>query len=238
MSVSYRVAIMQPYFLPYIGYWQLMSCVDCFVVYDDIQFTKKGWIHRNRYLNGGADHTFTLPLKKDSDYLDIRERTLADSWSDDKKKIRRKIEGAYRKAPNFNEGMGLFDECLNCYEGNLFSFLLNSLCVVKSRLGILSELRVSSELGDTSSLIGQDRVIDICKKVGAGEYVNLTGGRQLYNADAFASQGIRLKFHEVGEVKYEQMGGEFLRNLSILDMFMFIGAEGVKEQLTNFELRT
>ena len=73
-----RIAIMQPYFLPYIGYWQLMHDVDCFVIYDDIKYTKKGWINRNRYLRNGQPEVFSIPLKKDSDHLDIRDRCLSD----------------------------------------------------------------------------------------------------------------------------------------------------------------
>src|SRR5690554_2832006 len=105
MFHDHRIAIMQPYFLPYLGYWQLLNCVDTFVVYDDVEFTKKGWIHRNRYLSNGSDQMFSLPLKKDSDYLDVRDRYLADSWESEKIKLRRKIEGAYKKAPYFSEGM-------------------------------------------------------------------------------------------------------------------------------------
>src|SRR5690554_1369276 len=100
MCDGYRIAIMQPYFLPYLGYWQLMNCVEKFVVYDDVQFTKKGWIHRNRYLNNGKDQVFTLPLKKDSDYLDVVDRSVSDSWEVEKGKLKRKIEGAYKKAPH------------------------------------------------------------------------------------------------------------------------------------------
>ena len=57
------LGIMQPYFLPYIGYWQLLSAVDQFVVYDNIKYTKKGWINRNRFLRDGTDAVFTIPLK-------------------------------------------------------------------------------------------------------------------------------------------------------------------------------
>jgi len=69
MTETVKVAIMQPYFLPYIGYWQLINAVDKFVVYDNIEYTKKGWINRNRFLQNGKDELFTIPLKKDSDYF-------------------------------------------------------------------------------------------------------------------------------------------------------------------------
>lgn len=81
-----KAAIMQPYFFPYLGYFQLMNAVDTFVVYDNIEFTKKGWINRNRILVNGKDAFISIPLKKDSDYLQVNERYLADSWGDEKKK--------------------------------------------------------------------------------------------------------------------------------------------------------
>src|SRR5262245_23898499 len=94
-----RAAIMQPYLLPYIGYFQLISAVDVFVVYDNIQYTKKGWINRNRLLRSGEPALFSLPLKSDSDVLDIRERELATDF--DPGRLMRQFEGAYRRAPQF-----------------------------------------------------------------------------------------------------------------------------------------
>ena len=91
MNSTVRVAIMQPYFLPYIGYWQLMHNVDIFVVYDDIEYTKKGWINRNRFLLNGKPATFTLPLKKDSDFFDVCQRQLSDNFSAEKAKLMRRL---------------------------------------------------------------------------------------------------------------------------------------------------
>lgn len=231
-----RVAIMQPYFLPYLGYWQLMSCVDTFVVYDDIQFTKKGWIHRNRYLNNGSDQMFSLPLKKDSDYLDVVQRQLADTWDEEKPRLMRKIAGAYAKAPGFSEGMAIFEACLNADSRNLFEFVLNSIKVIKHRLDIGAELVVSSAIGNTKAHKGQNRVLEICRSLSATEYVNPIGGLGLYQGAAFEGQGIELKFHRIGDVRYDQPGPEFLPHLSILDMLMFVGVSGVKDELANFEL--
>lgn len=235
MSDARRVAIMQPYFLPYLGYWQLMNCVDTFVVYDDIQFTKKGWIHRNRFLQSGSDQMFSLPLKKDSDYLDVVQRSLADSWPGEQAKLQRKIAAAYHKAPNLAEGIEILQECLHCPSNNLFEFVAHSIRTVKTRLGIGAELLVSSELGNTREHKGQERVLAICAALGATEYVNPIGGLTLYQPEAFAQQGIQLRFHRIGEVRYPQLQSQFLPNLSVLDMLMFVGVSGVKDELTNFE---
>jgi hypothetical protein len=107
-----KIAIMQPYFFPYIGYFQLINAVDEFVVYDNIEYTKKGWINRNRILVNSQDAYITLPLKRDSDYLDIRERFLADSWSRESKVMLNRIAGAYRNAPNFRLVYPLIEKCI------------------------------------------------------------------------------------------------------------------------------
>jgi hypothetical protein len=96
-----KLAIMQPYIFPYIGYFQLINTVDKFVVYDNIQFTKKGWINRNRILINGKEEYITLPLKKDSDYLNIDQRVLSDVFKEQRNKILRKINESYKKAPGF-----------------------------------------------------------------------------------------------------------------------------------------
>lgn len=236
MSSRNRIAIMQPYFLPYLGYWQLMNCVDIFVVYDDVQFTKKGWIHRNRYLNNGSDKMFTLPIKKDSDYLDIVDRRLSDSWDIEKIKLKRKVEGAYSNSPYFQEAIAIFNECLD-YEGaNLFDFVFASIKIIKGYLGVNTQLLVSSEVGETKHLKGQQRVLEICRALGATEYVNPIGGYGLYDRNFFAQEGVELRFHKIGDVTYNQMQRGFLPNLSVLDILMFSGVGGVKKEMGNFEV--
>jgi len=117
-----QLGIMQPYFFPYIGYFQLMNAVDEFVVYDNIEFTKKGWINRNRILVNGQDSFITLPLKKDSDYLDVRDRYLADSWTSEKIKMLNRIKGSYRKAIQFDFVYPVIEKCILYDESNLNIF--------------------------------------------------------------------------------------------------------------------
>lgn len=231
-----RVAIMQPYFLPYLGYWQLMNYVDKFVIYDDVKFTKTGWIHRNRYLNNGLDQMFTLPLKKASDYLDICDRQLSDNWGVEKNRIIRKIEGSYNKAPFFKEGMAILENCLDLPETNLFDFILHSIQTVKCKLGIETELFVSSEIDNARKLRGKNRVIELCGLLGAGEYVNPIGGRELYKKEDFKMKGVTLKFHRIQEVTYDQFNHDFISNLSIIDVLMFNGVDGTKRLLSMFDL--
>src|SRR6476646_6270368 len=105
-----KAAIMQPYFLPYIGYFQLINACDVFIVYDNIKYTKKGWINRNRFLRNGADVLFSLPLRKDSDFLDVRERTIAPDF--DPEKVLAALREAYRRAPHFGEAFAVVERVL------------------------------------------------------------------------------------------------------------------------------
>src|SRR5437016_10802468 len=95
-----RVAIMQPYFFPYIGYFQLIHSVDLFIIYDNIKYTKKGWINRNRFLRNGAEVVFTVPLRKDSDFLNVKDRTVAGDFG--RGKLVNQLREAYRRAPHFD----------------------------------------------------------------------------------------------------------------------------------------
>src|SRR5690554_1896093 len=142
-----KIAVMQPYFMPYIGYFQLMNTVDVFVIYDNIQFTKKGWINRNRILVNGRDQFITLPLKKDSDYLNVNERFLSDGFSNEKIKILNKLKGAYFKAPFFNEVFPIVEEVFDYQETNLFDFVYNSIQITRSFLEIDCKILKSSKLG-------------------------------------------------------------------------------------------
>ena len=117
---------MQPYFFPYIGYFPLINAVDEFVIYDNIQFSKKRWFHRNRILENGKDEYITLPLKKDSDYLDVNNRFLSDTWEAEREKLFRKVKENYRKAPFFGNSIAFLEKILFFSSKNLFFFLCNS----------------------------------------------------------------------------------------------------------------
>ncbi|WP_170426133.1 WbqC family protein [Ruegeria arenilitoris] len=214
-----RVAIMQPYFLPYIGYFQLLAHADRFVVYDDIQFTKKGWIHRNRYLRNGEAVLFTLPLRKDSDYLDVRDRQISEAYN--AQKTLAQISSAYRNAPQFDTVMPLIEEVFGQVETNLFDFVHKSLTRLSTFLEIDTPIIVSSSLGDTTTYKGQDRVLAICDGLGATEYVNPIGGLDLYQAPVFRTQGIQLRFMRRTDFSYAQFSDPFVPDLSILDVLMF-----------------
>lgn len=228
---------MQPYFLPYIGYFQLMKIVDRFVLYDDIEYTKKGWINRNRFLQNDSFALFTIPISKDSDYLDINERRLSSNFLEANKKTLRQIESSYKKAPFYDETLTLLNKCFLFDESNLFGYILNSINVINEYLSIDSEIVISSKIDDVNkNLRGQDRVIHICNRLGAQSYINPNGGISLYNRIDFSNHGIVLNFLQPSMTIYKQFGAEFVPWLSIIDVLMFNSKDEVNRMLDQYEL--
>jgi len=232
-----KLAIMQPYFLPYIGYFQLMNIVDKFVIYDNVQFIKDGWINRNRILVNQQDKMFTLPLKKDTYTVLINERFLAkEQWRKEQRKLIMQIEQNYRKAPCYREVYPIIVDCIQNDSERLVDLIEYALRQLRVYLGISCELILSSTLNVDQSLAGQGKVLSICKEMGATQYINAIGGVDLYNKKTFRDQGIQLSFIKSKEIVYPQFKNEFMPWLSIIDVMMFNPAEKIQEYLNRYEL--
>ena len=231
-----KVGIMQPYFLPYLGYFQLMSACDKFVVYDNIKFTKKGWIHRNRMLLNGSDQLFSLPLKNDSDFLDVRERYIGDNFDKEKMKILGQIKSSYGRAPCFAAVYPMIESIFNSPERNLFAFIYQSLETVKGYLSIDTPLIISSGVDADHTLKGKERVMAICKALSGDTYINPIGGMELYDKDEFKANGIVLHFHKMRMVPYIQGGSTFVPALSILDVMMYNNKEQIHALMGAYDL--
>jgi hypothetical protein len=231
-----KLAIMQPYFLPYIGYFQLINSVDEFIIYDNIQYTKKGWINRNRILSNGKDHLITLPIKKDSDYLDVVKRELSKSWEKDKSKMLNIIKSSYGKSPYFQETFELISKCLNNSEVNLFKFIYDSIVLMNDHLEIKTPIIISSTIDTDHTLKSQDKVLSLCKKQNADIYINSIGGVELYNKETFKQNNIELNFIKSNPIQYTQFNNEFVPWLSIIDVMMFNSRDQIKEYLNNYTL--
>ncbi len=226
-----RVAIMQPYFFPYIGYFQLIGAVDLFIVYDNIKYTKKGWINRNRMLQAGKDVMFSLPLRADSDSLDVRERVLASDFNRDK--LLNQLRGGYGGAPHFREVFPLIEAAVRHPAVNLFEYLHHSLAVTCAHLGLTTPIRVSSSVPIDHGLKNQHKVIALCRAVGATTYVNAIGGIALYEQEAFREQGLALRFIRAKPFQYVQFGEPFVPWLSIIDVLMFNPLHAVRDTVLN-----
>lgn len=226
------IAIMQPYLFPYIGYFQLMNAVDEFVVYDNIQFTKKGWINRNRILVNGTDSYISLPLKKDSDYLDIKDRYLSDDWINERKKMLNRITESYRKAPQFAMVFPLIEKIIMHEEKNLFKFIFHSIKLINGYLEIKTPLIISSSINIEHMLRAEKKVMALCKARNCNTYINPIGGVELYNKDEFKNEGIDLQFLKADNIHYQQFNNEFVPFLSIVDVMMFNTKEILQQYLT------
>lgn len=226
-----HIAIMQPYFLPYLGYFQLMAAVDRFVIYDTVEYTKKGWINRNRLLRNGEPVTLSLPLKKDSDFLDIRQRQLAADF--DTRKLINQIEAAYRQAPEFKQVMPVLHDIISCEATNLFAFIRHSLERCCDYLGVETPIIVSSDIEGDHHSNGVERVLCLCEKLGAHSYTNPIGGLDLYRPSAFRDRGITLRFLKSRPESYPQLGAPFQPYLSIVDVMMFNKVNRIAEMLRN-----
>lgn len=214
-----KLAIMQPYFLPYIGYFQLIAAADRFVVYDNIKYTKKGWINRNRMLVNGADVMFSLPLAKASDALDVVERELASGF--DPKSLLDQWRGAYGKAPHFGEVFPLLEQVVAQPERNLFRFIHTSIRELSTYLSIATPIEISSSIPIDHALRAEEKVLALCEAMGASTYINAIGGMELYDKQAFRARGVELQFIRARPIEYPQFGAPFVPWLSIVDVLMF-----------------
>lgn len=231
-----KIGIMQPYFFPYIGYFQLINSVDEFVIYDNIKYTKKGWINRNRVLVGDSDQTITLTLKKAPDHLNIVEREISTSWEKDKNKILNVLYFSYHKAPHFEEVNNLVKECLSQENKNLFEFLRAGITQVCKYLEIKTPIITSSSIKCDHSLKSQEKVIAICESMGASVYINSIGGTSLYSSADFIKKGIDLKFIKSDPIEYDQLNKKFVPWLSIIDVMMFNPKEKISAYLKSYKL--
>ena len=217
---------MQPYFLPYIGYFQLIAAVDLFIVYDNIKYTKKGWINRNRMLLNGIDTIFSLPLKKDSDYLHVVDRELSSDFN--RQKFLNQMRGAYIKAPQYNAVWPVFEKIVMYENNNLFRYIHNSIIEICRYLDVKTRICLSSDVPIDHDLKSQDKVMALCKAVNGDTYINSVGGVELYSQEVFKENNIDLKFIKSMPLEYPQFGANFIPWLSIIDVMMFNSPEIIK----------
>lgn len=230
-----KIAVMQPYIFPYIGYFRLINASDKFIVLDDVNYIKKGWINRNRILVNKKENFFTIPLSKPSQNRIIKKTEISGipGW---RAKFLKTIETSYSASPYFPETFEIIKSVILSDKKIISDLILTSLKLICEYTGIKTKFIESSEVYSNSGLKNQQRIIDICRKESAEVYINAAGGRDLYSADSFKKEGIRLNFLESKPLVYEQFGNEFIPDLSIIDVLMFNPKERVYEYLNDYEL--
>jgi hypothetical protein len=217
------LGIMQSYFLPYLGYFQLMNAVDIFVYYDDVTFIKQGWINRNYILLDGKDYRFTLELKGASSFKKINEIEVGKN----REKLYKTFVQAYSKASYYKETDWLLYNIFHCKFNNLFYYILYTHQQIFKYLDLEINYLVASDLKKNDSLKGKDKVIDICKRYNGTTYLNAIGGKELYSRDEFRDNGIELYFLHPSDN---------LPKRSIIDVLMNHSKEEVKQMLKMYDL--
>jgi hypothetical protein len=231
-----KLGLMQPYLFPYIGYMQLISACDLFVLHDDVQYIKGGWINRNRILVNDQPKYIILPLAKDHFSKVINERHFTAEVSKHKELVLRQLEGAYRKAPFFKDTLRLVARCLACPDSNLATFVTHTLQQCCQYLQIQTPIKLSSTLAKEKAAKAEERVININNVLGADHYINPRGGMELYQRQSFAAHGITLSFLQPRQIAYNQFRDPFVPSLSIIDVLMFNSVETTKDLLTLYDL--
>jgi hypothetical protein len=222
-----KLAIMQPYLFPYLGYFQLIAAADQFVVYDDVNYINRGWINRNNILVQGNGHLITLNIVGASQNKLINEISVGSN----QQKLLKTISQAYSKAPQFETVFPLLEEILLQKEENLAKFLLYSLTRICDYLGLTPKWHISSELAKDNALKGAEKIIAICEMLHAQEYINPMGGKALYDEPDFAAKGMLLAFLQPKPITYRQFGSVFVPHLSIIDVMMFNSKDEIRKNL-------
>ena len=232
-----KLAIMQPYFMPHIGYFQLIKIVDKFIFYDDVTFIKQGWINRNRILINNQAKMFSIPLSNASSHVLIKDVLISEiAYQKWRKSFLNSIVFSYKKAKNYSKINALIEKILEKRPETISELAIKSVVEVAQYLDLKTEFEICSDVYSNTYLSGQNRVLDICINEKAITYINPVGGMELYSKSVFQEKNIELFFIKANKSVYPQFSEEFVPFLSIIDVLMFNDLEDIHKQLDNFTL--
>lgn len=230
------VAIMQPYFFPYLGYFQLVHSSDLFICFDDVNFIKKGWIHRNQLIVNGKAHLFSIPLIGASQNKKINQLEL-EGFSKWREGFLKMVRMNYGKCSEYNLVYPWLENLLNQDHNQISELNYSSIIGVLEFLDCNSSKVIrTSSLYHNADLVAQERIIDICKQEKADVYINAIGGQDLYQKEAFNQCGMELRFLKSREIIYPQKSDIFVPYMSILDVLFNVPVQAVKNLFDNYDL--
>ncbi|WKN45143.1 WbqC family protein [Tunicatimonas pelagia] len=234
-----QIAVMQPYIFPYLGYYQLVASADRFIFFNDVNFIKKGWIHRNTIAVQQKPYRFTVPLQQASQNKAILDTLLHPveypRW---RKKFLTTLNQSYQESPFFNETYALVSEVLYASVDSIADLAANSIITVTKHLGLNLGFTYSSDLPYHRDGDGQDKILSICQLQQASAYVNPIGGKELYEHEAFQQNNLQLSFLQSLDITYSQSAPTFIANLSIIDVLMHCSVPEIKKLLLQYKLIT
>ncbi|MFD2655558.1 WbqC family protein [Gracilibacillus thailandensis] len=232
-----KTAIMQPYLFPYIGYFQLIHAVDTFVIYDDVQFIKRGFINRNKILVNKNEHLFTFSVKKAPREYKINERFYSEDFYEQKERFLQTISRNYKHSKNYSEIYGILNNILEVdIKDNVAKINYFTIKAIAEYLDINTKFLFSSDLDIPKGLKGQDRILTINSFMKSRQYINAIGGKELYSKEDFLKFNMDLKFLQTKRIEYNQDTNQFIPNLSIIDVLMYNRKEEVKKFLDAYKL--
>lgn len=227
-----KLAVMQPYLFPYIGYFQLIHAADLFLIYDDVSYIKQGYINRNSVLSPSGVTRFTVPVPGASSNKFISELKFSPVVA----KILKTIEQSYSKAPYFEVVFPMIRDVLEHEDRSIASVCQMSYETIFSYIGSEKKFKRTSNLNYDRTAPARDRLIGLCHKFKASCYINTPGGRSLYKKEDFSKCGVDLKFLCPLSVKYRQMSPQFVPNLSIIDILMSCSPDDISILMKQYEL--
>lgn len=237
-----KIGIMQPYLFPYIGYFQLMELVDIYVIADEVQYIKQGYMNRNFLLPASHDeekHRFTFSVQKDNRDKLVKERSFSGKLETEREQLLCYLNAVYRNAPYYRQTMEVLNKILFYEDRNVSKYLSNSIMKLAEYLGITTEIHIQSEIPDEGihrqCQDRNDRIFAIAQYFGANHYINSIGGLALYRKEAFLTHALKLSFIKRGGIRYRQFTEVFVPDLSIIDVMMFNSVEEIQVLLQNYE---
>jgi hypothetical protein len=248
-----KLAVMQPYFFPYIGYFQLISAVDTFLLYDHVDYIKRGWINRNRLLEIHRGPVY-FGFKVEHVHPGTLIREVRIKFGDkERKKLLKDIYHNYHRALYFQETFPLIEKALPESAETIAQINGHSIAILAEYLDIRTKILFELEAAERIELglqkspevvpspIGKpdrktQRIINICNEFNCSNYVNPIGGQQIYSPEVFRRQGININFIQTLPYSYTQPVDQFHRDLSIIDVLMNCGKENTRTLLRQFRL--
>ena len=233
-----KVAIMQPYFFPYIGYFSLIKNTDHFVFFDTPQYIRKGWINRNRVIGGGGkDIYFTVPIVKAPQDTAIRDIKI-DTGSNWQEKMRGQLSIYKKRAPFYRDVMSVVEKVINLECESISELAIESVVRTCEYLEIPIQYDVYSQMKHEAIDVREpdEWALYITRQMGYDTYVNPPGGKSFFHAEKYEKMGIDLQFLTQELPHYNQRTSEFVEGLSILDVMMFCPPEEVRKMMENYTI--
>lgn len=230
-----RIAVMQPYLFPYIGYFQLVQAVDKFIILDNVQYINRGWINRNRILMQGEAKMISFSVCKARRNRLISERYFSDSFEQEKTKFFRTLQCAYAKAPYYEQAIRVIEQSLLYESQNIAEFITYNLQVLCGYIGIHTPLMFASQILPKNAK-GEDYILALCDELNADIYINPIGGQSLYHQDKFYKKHKILHFLCTSDFSYKQFENIFIPALSIIDVMMFNDKDSLESLLERYRL--